>query len=689
MFYRARNAIGLSIILVMLILGTACISGNTTSAAPRTTSPTFQTSGGSFISTLQGQNSTINGDNQGQESSILDFDSQNTSEINIDVSDFTELIQSFSFAINRQKHFVRVISADGGDSIQAAGDLKATVTVEVLDAQAIPVFNGDANDLGSLPPTSFAVVYNDDLIQVFDVGDDGTRPRAEIAIINLDNPPDASGFRRAAKQVTISGAVVTLNVEALDNARGADTETIEQEGGLNVFGASGEDKQQRVIDLVGKTQSGRVNFNVRIRGSEDGCPEPCKVASLSPNNESDNPPPENPPEPEKADPDPNDGNAPEANEGPQEAPLPSDPSDGQSNSGNSNSPENSENNQQSQENNATSNSEIANPEIPEGEQTTFVSGGNLDPNLDNIDVVLIIDDSSSVRTRDFTNERLDAARAYLSASLSGDLIGVTHFSHVVYSEDLLELQNGGPIISNKQKELTNSIDNIITGGTGFGSRFSLALDKACKTLESQGRHAKRAAILLSNDEVVGVSEMITGLAEECFRRNNWPIYVYGVDAARADFFQRMADQTGGAFIPVSDLPTLVCKVQGARSLIVGGVEAKCTPGNIVTPDKKKPPLEVQVPPAMVKATFTLSWDEGEGNELYMRLVPPPGARRTFYIKKIQVPAELAADSFPGATFEVLSITLPEAGTWQIEVNNPSGQTTDYVIGYSFVPLITP
>lgn len=675
MHNQSRAAIWLSLVLVVLLISTACIRRDSTSAAPKTFSPTFQTIGGSFISTLRGQDSEIPGSNQTPDTSVLDFDTQNTSEINIDVSDFTVPTQSFSFAINREKHFVRVISADSGNSFEAPGDVKATLTVEVLDPQAIPAFNPDSSDLNSIVPTTFAIVYNENLIQVFETGDDQTRPKAAIASINLQEPPDANGQRIATRQAQISGAIITLSVEALDIARPADTQTIQSDRGLNVFGASGEDKQQRVIDLVGKTQSGRVNVNVRIRGSEDACPEPCKVASLSPNNENNTPPPEDPLQPDtnnQADPDPNEGDTPEA----------SDPGEGTPSQGGSPPPDDTESDppDDTLPPPPPPPKEIPVPEIPEGEQVVYErSLDGFDPNLDEIDIILIIDHSLSVALRDPDNKRLDAARAYLNAAVSGDRIGISHFRAEVESHPLIELRQAPSVPSSSQKRLIRQIEEI-TLTPRVGSKFKIALDEACERLADEGKHSRRAVIMLTND--VDTSFIQTrNAAQDCLVAINIPVFLFGIGDTDPKFLERIADLTKGHFRQVLDPSKLVCEVQGARSLIAGGAGSTCTNDNIVSGGTNT--ILVEVPAGQVKATFSISWTEGD--EVFFDNIVT-GSGQVIH-PRVSVPNGSTTDR--GATFNIFSINIPTDGLWTITLKKKTSTeftNTDFVFGYSFVPI---
>lgn len=75
---------------------------------------------------------------------------------------------------------------------------------------------------------------------------------------------------------------------------------------------------------------------------------------------------------------------------------------------------------------------------------------------DNVDVVLIIDSSGSMGSNDPDDQRLDAAKAYLTASIPGDFVGVVDFDGSVrLASPLLELPD------NKDEGLTTGREEVL------------------------------------------------------------------------------------------------------------------------------------------------------------------------------------------------------------------------------------
>jgi hypothetical protein len=257
----------------------------------------------------------------------------------------------------------------------------------------------------------------------------------------------------------------------------------------------------------------------------------------------------------------------------------------------------------------------------------------------NVDVVLIIDSSGSMTSNDPANMRLAASRGYLVASLPGDSVGVVDF------DDSTRIASSLQRLPENGSALASAIDTIdSSGGTDIGAGVQAGCDVL--TAGSSG-NIKKAAILLTDGQ-----GSYSGQAG-CFQNQNWPIYTFAFCAADDMLLQQIASSTGGEHrrIPTSDL---VCEFQRVRAKIAGTTPGPCTA--ITVGPNSTQAFTVAVATNQAQATFSTSWP---GSDVLMTLTSPSGRlinRQT-----------TAQDVFHrnGPTFEVYSVTRPEAGNWGV------------------------
>lgn len=261
-----------------------------------------------------------------------------------------------------------------------------------------------------------------------------------------------------------------------------------------------------------------------------------------------------------------------------------------------------------------------------------------------VDVVLIIDSSGSMVGNDPNDKRLDAGKAYLTASLAGDFVGVVDF------DDSVRLASQLQRLPENKDSLIAAINTIDSAGyTNIGG----GIQAACNELQSpRSTSAVKAAILLTD----GRNEPGPYSGQHsCFINHGWPIYAFGFGQADDDLLEQIAASTGGDYkrLPTSNL---VCEFQAVRAKIGGGQPGACTAHTIDPNELIQFP--VQLLQQVLKATFSLSW---MGSDVELSLVSPSGRVIDRHTTAPDVEHDL------GATYESYGITNPEPGQWQVKL----------------------
>jgi murein DD-endopeptidase MepM/ murein hydrolase activator NlpD len=263
----------------------------------------------------------------------------------------------------------------------------------------------------------------------------------------------------------------------------------------------------------------------------------------------------------------------------------------------------------------------------------------------NVDVMLIIDSSGSMDRNDTRNKRLEAAKAYLVASLDGDRVGVVDFATNARLASQLRT-----IVSGQNHDLIAGINTI---GASGQTNIRAAITMACQELENNGQAPKRAAILLTDGEH---NEGVFGNPQQCFANNAWPIFAIGFGSADMNLLGRIANDTGGEQQHIDNVSSLVTEFQRIRAKIAGIEPPQAITTHVMPLTTTA--LQSHISPGQEVATFASSWS---GSDVVMSLVAPSG--RT--IHRNAVASDVTHDR--GAAFEIYSITRPEPGQWAIRL----------------------
>lgn len=283
---------------------------------------------------------------------------------------------------------------------------------------------------------------------------------------------------------------------------------------------------------------------------------------------------------------------------------------------------------------------------------------------------LAIDSSGSMSTNDPDRRRIDASKAFVTASIADDRLSVVDFD----SSATLRASRLSPRA--QRLELNDAIDAIgASGGTNIGA----ALQSACDELAGATGSGPRVALLFTDGQG-GYQNQAS-----CFADKGWPVHIFGLGSGVNDaLLQQIADETGGTYKPLSDVRNLVCEFQQVRQQLAGGLSVDCEATGTINPGQTIELLQ-PVAPNTLQQTFTvtrpsagassrsrdgLSAQSNGAPDIQMSLRSPSG--RT--ITRATTDEDVVADV--GPTHESIAIEAPEAGDWEVEllgVDVPAGQ----------------
>ena len=589
----------------------------------------------------------------------------NVSEINVELSDLSEPVQSFLFSIDRLTNQVAVVPAADEEAARKTGDLLADLRVEILDRG---IFDA-AGEAVTQPVARFAVLYSSEVISLV-VLDDRGAPIPDTGVnLDIEKLRRAGSSRSAIIQKTNGGIRAWLKIEVLKSLELEEPAAVSPRRFI-------QDRPERSLDVQEGLNEGAVKINVRVRGVS-----PPLAASRDPSEEAS----QNPQQATELEQEPKD----EAPDDPQDDPPPNAPDEGidQDDSTNTGS---STDQIQPTDGVPTPIDEIddtTDPETSEGSGIRPDKDGQAYRYANNLDVMLIIDSSTSTLFDDPFKERFDAAFAYLTTTIPGDLVGAVHFTNDSIVTPLTEIDR------NSRKAFRDTIDEVNVPGNNRASGISRALIISCQELVDHGRAPSRAGILISDgvETELWIPYGVT-YPEQCYVENGWPLYTIGIGNVRDQAngeprLRQLAADTGGEFIPISDLTTLICEVQQLRSRAAGVKSRRCASFDLEQGESFFVP--VTVAPLQVHATFSLNWHSGR---IDLQIFRPSDGTRPSY-SKATVPD--GVERVTGNTNVFYKIPNPEPGTWRVKIlrrpNKDEDTTTSEgklpaVFGFSSLPV---
>jgi uncharacterized protein YegL len=271
----------------------------------------------------------------------------------------------------------------------------------------------------------------------------------------------------------------------------------------------------------------------------------------------------------------------------------------------------------------------------------------------NIDCVLMIDSSGSMRQNDPNDFRKEAAKIFVDTARNDDQIAIVDFDGDAEVKwplwPLTETRYG-------IKSAINLIDSF--GGTNIGAAMQLAYDQLI--LSSQPY--KKAAVLLTDGEGTYNNEALL------YQNKGWPVYTVGLGFdLNPTLLEQIANQTGGEYFALTDPNQLKNVYFEIATQISGGSSLLST--NFALTNGQENSTYANVPANQQSTTFLINWP---GSDVSTTLISESG--------RVIQPGSTAPDVYhaKGLTYELYRITNPEAGKWEIRclgVDLPPGGET--------------
>lgn len=261
-----------------------------------------------------------------------------------------------------------------------------------------------------------------------------------------------------------------------------------------------------------------------------------------------------------------------------------------------------------------------------------------------VDLALIIDSSGSMGSNDPDDKRKTGASLLIEAAIDGDRMTVVDFD-----SDAVVL---GPLA-----ELPGATDDLLaavalinsSGYTDIGDGLEAAFDQ----LVGSDSENPKAAILLTDGKQTSGPYLDEHLY---WAARGWPVYTIGLsDNADADLLREIADATGGSFEYLDNADALTGTYLRIRSQLVGSDAALDTtvsvdPGSTTT-------VQAAVESGLLQMSWLSYWS---GSTVDMTITSPSGDTYT-------CASGTRVECTQGAIYELITIELPEPGTWLIDL----------------------
>lgn len=576
-----------------------------------------------------------------QISNANNLNQQNISNITIDVPKKGESV--YLFSVNRQTHSVTVYENDGTPPIRNGSDMRLSLLIR------------QTSDKDHEEQLNFVIQYSDAFVRVIDTV---SRQQATLEISE-----STSGSQKATIQTKVGDIEGILTVILMDISENESQGQTEE--GKNIAPFTG-DKTHKPIRPRDGSDHGMVN--ILVKKSEDPPSVEAKQTSIDEreNTNLDNDQPQDRQSSsidKNALPVPNKDTIPSLPDSPSKSPQQ-----------NSNSQPDKSSSTDAEQDSKSSSFAVS----KEGNQITHPS---------NVDIVMVIDSTPSSLIDDPKKDRLEAARALLTAVMDGDQIGLVHYSLHRETTPLSEIVQGGPRDSTQKARLKKAIESKIEYGV---FTKTLGIQEACDELIKNGRAGHRAAIIISNGLLdKNVTRGRFGLPELCFQENGWNIYTVGMGRYNSNLLTEIAESTkDGHFTGVSKNSAieLLCLVHLIRSDMVDGPTSSCQKRTISSGQNIT--FKLNVPPALKKASFAINWLNASYDiELRAKEPVEAGRRRTLF--RSMTPRDISHDYQVGEkSFDIYGIENPIAGQWEITIkenNIPLGESAEVVFSFGGIP----
>lgn len=309
----------------------------------------------------------------------------------------------------------------------------------------------------------------------------------------------------------------------------------------------------------------------------------------------------------------------------------------------------------------------------------------VDPNAANIDAMMVIDVSGSMKASDPNRLAQEAIKLFTDMmSEKGDKIGLVAYSHRIVTERAMV-----PLDDEHEKnEFKNFVKSLVPNGD---TDISLGLKRAIKILEtSRDPNNKPVIVILADgnndlgknnprteDDVD--KDMSDALAQA--KNEGYPMYTIGLNAdgkLNSDFLKDISAQTGGKFFETTsadDLPDILSEIFADHS------QSKVINMGTIQANNQFQDVTISIPNASVKeANISLMSSQDIEIELYN-----PADNQ------VAVPSDDVIHS-KSSTYTLLKILNPNQGDWTLKVKGIDGDQVkinlifNYDLGLELEPV---
>lgn len=269
--------------------------------------------------------------------------------------------------------------------------------------------------------------------------------------------------------------------------------------------------------------------------------------------------------------------------------------------------------------------------------------------VDHVSVILVVDNSGSMKSSDPQNLRCAAVQMFISLLDEEDAVGIVQFS-----TESRQVTDGMTSLEGNRDELLHKVQPCIADGF---TDIKAALEDARQMLLVHVENAPSVVLLTDGEpEIpnphVGYEQEVLDLA----RSLGMPIYAIALtSAADLNFLSRLTMGTGGYVIPANESTDLL----DAYLQVLGTIKDRTVIGDgyAVSPGETQIEIDPALSAYVEKASFVISHP---GN-VTARLVAPDG-----HIVTPDDP-QVTFASLADPRFMAVTIVHPAGGTWVFEM----------------------
>ncbi len=261
-----------------------------------------------------------------------------------------------------------------------------------------------------------------------------------------------------------------------------------------------------------------------------------------------------------------------------------------------------------------------------------------------IDVAVIIDSSGSMAWNDPANMRKTAAKVFIGAMVSGDMLTIVDFDGGVRVPFHLQT------LTNDRSAPLAAVDTIDSSGT---TNIGLGLQTGYDQLVSSPNTNPKAAVLLTDGDGEYFNQA------QLYHDKGWPVFTIGLSGdANEALLRQIASETGGQYFSLTN-PNQLSQVYFAIQAAVTGSDVVVETA-FVMEQGQSATIPAAIDTGQNTANFVVNWP---GSRVDATLVDPNG--------RVITPDTAQNDATiyhaKGATYEIYRIANPPAGQWQIEL----------------------